>query len=54
LKESPGWTVVRAERIMQPPELEIGIDHLCWVVTAYLLASTIVTPLYAGSVRQGP
>ena len=23
-----------------------GIDHLSWVVTAYLLASTIVTPLY--------
>src|SRR5215475_8508358 len=23
-----------------------GINHLAWVVTAYLLASTIVTPLY--------
>src|SRR4051794_9757976 len=23
-----------------------GIEHLSWVVTAYLLASTIVTPLY--------
>src|SRR5262249_52189015 len=23
-----------------------GIQHLSWVVTAYLLASTIVTPLY--------
>src|SRR5215470_13339144 len=23
-----------------------GIQHLSWVVTAYLLASTVVTPLY--------
>ncbi len=23
-----------------------GVDHLSWVVTAYLLASTVVTPLY--------
>ena len=23
-----------------------GVEHLSWVVTAYLLASTIVTPLY--------
>ena len=23
-----------------------GLDHICWVVTAYLLAQTIVTPLY--------
>src|SRR5262245_41294013 len=23
-----------------------GINHLSWVVTAYLLASTVVTPLY--------
>jgi len=23
-----------------------GIAHLSWVVTAYLLASTVVTPLY--------
>jgi MFS family permease len=23
-----------------------GIDHISWVVTAYLLAQTIVTPLY--------
>src|SRR3954465_15489227 len=23
-----------------------GLDHLAWVVTAYLLAQTVVTPLY--------
>src|SRR5213083_1257937 len=23
-----------------------GIEHLSWIVTAYLLATTIVTPLY--------
>jgi len=29
-----------------------GLNHLSWVVTSYLLAITIVTPLYASSVTS--
>jgi len=30
-----------------------GLDHIAWVTTAYLLAQTVVTPLYA-STTWGP
>ncbi|MGN5476858.1 MFS transporter [Cupriavidus basilensis] len=29
-----------------------GFGHLSWIVTAYLITSTVATPLYAQAVRQ--